>query len=160
LIDDDILAAILVPVSADGEIIFTIMDLADEQRLGNRSLSLGSHGYPQLFWEGELVLLHRWILGLKKRDGLLGDHVNRIPLDNRGKNLRAVSPSGSSQNVSGRGKSAYRGVHPVPSGRWQARVKFQGEVYYLGTFDDEESAAIAADSKRRQLMPQYIPNPM
>lgn len=146
----------IVPVRAGDEILFTIMDADDAERLGGRRLSLGSHGYPQMFWEGRVTLLHRWILGLKVGDKRIGDHVNREPFDNRRINLRAVSASGSSQNVSGRGKSSYRGVHPVASGRWQAKVKFNGHGYYLGTFDTEEQAALVADAKRRELMPAYV----
>ena len=155
--DSDLLSAVIVPVRAGDEILFTVMDAEDAERLGDRRLSLGSHGYPQMFWDGEVMLVHRWILGLKVRDKCFGDHINREPFDNRRINLRVVSASGSSQNVSGRGKSPYRGVHPVPSGRFMARVKFRGRHYILGTFDTELEAANAADLKRRELMPQYVP---
>lgn len=38
-----------------------------------------------------MVYLHRFLLGLKKGDKLVGDHINRDTLDNRRCNLRAVS---------------------------------------------------------------------
>lgn len=144
-----------VPVKA-GEVYFlTLMDASDAEQLGERRLSLGSHGYAQIYWEGRVTLLHRWILGLKRGDRRIGDHINGDPLDNRRANLRAVTPSGSSQNVSGRGVSKFRGVYPARSGKWNAQVKSGGVVYYLGTFASEETAALAADKKRRELMPDY-----
>jgi hypothetical protein len=136
-----------------------LIDRGDFDALGSRQLSVGSHGYAQMWagTSGGVEVLHRWILGLAKGDGLIGDHINRDKLDNRRCNLRVVDPSGSSQNVSGRGLSRFRGVHPARSGRWVARVKYQGQHHIVGTFDTEDEAAAAADAKRRELMPYYVP---
>lgn len=142
-----------VPVRAGDIMLTTLMDVADARRLGNLCLSLGSHGYAQMFWEGHVTLVHRWILGLKRGDKRVGDHINGDPLDNRRANLRAVTASGSSQNVSGRGRSKYRGV--VWNHGWAIRVKFQGADYTAGGFKTEEDAALAADQLRRGLMPEY-----
>ncbi|WP_170208817.1 HNH endonuclease [Micromonospora pisi] len=106
---------------------------------------------------GRVQVVHRWVLGLAAGDGMIGDHRSGNRLDNRRSNLRVVNPSGSSQNVAGRGKSKYRGVHPTRSGRWIARVKFRGKTYMCGTYDSEQTAAEAADIKRRELMPFYVP---
>ncbi|TDC30077.1 hypothetical protein E1211_24845 [Micromonospora sp. 15K316] len=129
------------------------------RRFGAPALSIGSHGYVQL-WDRQarrMILLHRWILGLRTGDGMIGDHRNADRADNRRDNLRVVNSSGSSQNVAGRGRSRYRGVYPSRSGRWCAKVKFRGEVLNLGTYSNEEEAAKAADAKRRELMPFYVP---
>jgi hypothetical protein len=140
-------AGILVPVLMDSEYI---------TRLAGRKLSIGSHGYAQMFEEKRVILVHRWVLGLCKGDGLIGDHKNGNRLDNRRSNLRIVDASGSSQNVSGRGRSRFRGVHRARSGRWTARTKFQGQTHYLGTYDTEEEAAAVAAAKRIELMPFYV----
>lgn len=137
-----------------------LMDPDDYLRylaFGCRSLSIGSHGYAQMWHGRTCILLHRWILNLKPGDRMIGDHRNGDRLNNRRSNLRVVNPSGSSQNVAGRGKSKFRGVHPAKSGRWTARVKYRGKNYMLGTFATEEAAAQAADTKRRELMPFYVP---
>jgi hypothetical protein len=144
-----------VPVRAGEIMLSTLMDSEDAERLGARGLSLGSHGYAQLYWEKHVMLVHRWILGLQRGDRRIGDHINGDPLDNRRANLRAVSPSGSSQNVSGHGRSGYRGVYPAPYGRWQVKVKVAGVSHYLGAFATREEAALAADAKRRELMADY-----
>lgn len=132
----------------------TLIDTADARRIGGRSLSIGSHGYVQIFADQRVQLLHRWILGLQVGDKRIGDHVNGDTLDNRRANLRAVSSRGSSQNVPGFGRSGYRGVYPM-RGKWQAKIKVEGISYCLGTFATKEEAALIADAKRRELMPDY-----
>jgi hypothetical protein len=147
----------VLPVRRKHEVLSTLVDRADAVRIGYRRLSIASHGYAQISVpEGRVTLLHRWILGLTVRDGFIGDHINGNPLDNRRSNLRIVHASGSSQNVSGRGKSPFRGVYPTGT-RWEAKVKFKGVLHYLGTFQTEEQAAAVADAKRRELMPFYVP---
>lgn len=136
-----------------------LVDVDDYLAINGRGISLASHGYAQItpYGAGRCELLHRWILGLRKGDGLIGDHINGDPRDYRRSNLRIVDPSGSSQNVSGRGKSRFRGVHPDRHGKWSAKVKFRGLIYNLGTFANELDAARVAHEKRLELMPHYVP---
>lgn len=48
--------------------------------------------------------------------------------------------------------SAYRGVTETSwGGTWQAQIKHQGKVHYLGAFKDEESAARAFDRAALEL---------
>ncbi|NEC17915.1 HNH endonuclease [Streptomyces parvus] len=142
--------------SRSGVKVPVLFDLEDLARLGSRRVSIGSHGYAQIFVDQKVTLAHRWVLGLRRGDGLIGDHINGNRLDNRRSNLRIVDASGSSQNVSGRGHSRFRGVHPTRAGNWSARVKFQGKTHFCGTFTTEEDAAAAAEAKRCELMPFYV----
>jgi hypothetical protein len=139
-----------------GVLVPVLLDPEDIERLGGRKLSVGSHGYAQMWERKTVTLVHRWVLGLEHGDRRIGDHINGNRLDDRRSNLRIVDASGSSQNVSGRGRSRFRGVYPTRQGRWQAKVKFQGRYHCLGTFDTEEEAAAVADAKRRELMPFYV----
>jgi hypothetical protein len=140
-----------------GLLVAVLLDAEDIELLGSRRLSIGSHGYAQMWERKTVTLVHRWVLGLASGDRRIGDHINGNNLDNRRSNLRIVDASGSSQNVSGRGRSRFRGVYLTRQGRWQAKVKFQGRLYCLGVFDTEEEAAVVADAKRRELMPYYVP---
>jgi hypothetical protein len=142
--------------SNNGVWVPVLLDTEDIQALGRRKLSIGSHGYAQMWEQKTVIVVHRWVLGLCKGDRRIGDHINGNRLDNRRSNLRIVDASGSSQNVSGRGRSGFRGVYPTRQGRWQAKVKFKGKYYCLGSFDTEEEAAAVADAKRRELMPFYV----
>lgn len=137
--------------------VSVLLDGDDYLRLRGRCLSIGSHGYAQMFDQGRVQVVHRWVLGLQVGDQMIGDHRNGDRLDNRRSNLRVVNPSGSSQNVAGRGASRHRGVYPTRNGRWIAQVKFRGQIHRLGIYACEEEAARVADTKRRELMPFYVP---
>ena len=82
-------------------------------------------------------------------DGLLVDHINHNTLDNRRENLSLVS---NSQNNTNRRKirrlsSSFKGVYfHKASGKWIARITFNGKISYLGLHDNEMSAAIAYDN--------------
>lgn len=122
-------------------------------------LSIGSHGYAQLTGvRPTVVLLHRWLLGIVDAGrGVLGDHINGNKLDDRRANLRVVTPAESSGNVAGRASSGYRGVYPARAGgRWEARVKRDGCLFTLGTFDTPEEASEVSRAWRREYLPGYV----
>lgn len=127
-----------------------LMDPEDIEALEGRKLSIGSHGYAQM-WEptrgwGGVILLHRWILGLKSGNPLIGDHINRQILDNRRSNLRAVTPVESNLNRDPSIKSRWgTGIRPQKSGRYHAMVKRSRREYRLGTWDSVEEAAGARE---------------
>lgn len=134
-----------------------LVDDADGEGLGR--LSIGSHGYVQMFrGAGEVTLLHRHLLGLVVGDGLIGDHVDGNPLDCRRSNLRVVTASESSANVAARAGSGFRGVYPN-KGRWIARCKYHGKIVNLGTYDEPEVAAAVAHAWRLEHLPGYIDRP-
>ena len=98
---------------------------------------INKDGYVQ---DGDNKLLHRILTGAAV--GMVVDHINGEPLDNRRSNLRVCTQQ---QNLwNGRahrdGTSRYRGVCLRKSdGRW--RVQIQGKQ--LGVFDNEDEAGLA-----------------
>jgi hypothetical protein len=91
---------------------------------------------------GERVYLHRFILGLKKGDGLFGDHISNNTLDCRRSNLRKCTPGQSVMNRrSLRSTTGRKGVvfHKA-SGKYQAQIGYHGRMIYLGTFVDPKEA--------------------
>ena len=121
---------------------------------------LSSAGYarrhtPQGSGRRRTVLLHREILGLVHGDGLEADRIDGDRLNNRRSNLRAVTPAENSQNLASRpGTSRYRGVSWSEWARkWQAQVKANGRIRYLGRFEDEDEAARVASEYRLEIMP-------
>lgn len=145
------------PVKAGDRVLHVLLDDEDVERIGDRKLSLGSHGYVQFCPPdsgGRCVLLHRWLMGAVKGDGKLVDHKNRVKLDCQKSNLEFVTPGESSANVSCRSSTGYRGVTRMRS-RWQANGKVNGKRHHLGTFDTPEEAAQVAHDWRVANLPGY-----
>lgn len=143
-------AYIEVPASHGEQIAHVLLDVEDHERLGPRRLSIGSHGYAQM-WNGFTVcLLHRWLMDVPGGTGyrLIVDHINRRPLDCRRSNLRLVTPSVSNLNRSIAGRELPLGVYRTRSGRYQAALKRNRIISHLGTFDTPEQAAAVVAAAR------------
>ena len=76
--------ALLVPVIAKaGDDMVAVLDFKDFTRLDGRKLSLGSHGYTQMWDDKYVTLVHHWVMGAKPKDGRIVDHLNGERLDDR-----------------------------------------------------------------------------
>ncbi len=89
------------------------------------------------------VYMHREIMNAPK--GMVVDHINHEPLDNRRANLRVCTHA---QNLANQHKqrgprsSRFKGVSWYKAGRkWCAYVNVLGRRQWLGYFDDEVLAA-------------------
>jgi hypothetical protein len=103
--------------------------------------------------------LHRFLLGLEPRDPLQGDHMNRDRLDCRRENLRVVTKAQNMQNrPSVRGAtSKYRGVWwSTDRGLWVAEVAVDGKRHYVGAFEQEDVAGVAASAFRAEHLPYSV----
>ena len=111
---------------------------------------------------GGSIKMHNQILG--RRSGMVVQHVNGDTLDNRRANLRFVQRCahlrGRKRGTAPRTKSkkhtsAYLGVCRVSfrhSGKpWRAYIYINGRQKHLGTFADEEVAALAYDAAAFEL---------
>lgn len=94
---------------------------------------------------GRLILMHRLIMERMNQqpipDGLLVDHANGDPLDNRRANLRLATPAENAQNrkLHANNTSGYKGVCRIGD-RWQARISAYGRRIHLGYHDTPEDA--------------------
>ena len=88
------------------------------------------------------VFLHREILGLPKREGVV-DHIDGDGLNCTRKNLRVVTQHENTTNVAGPRKtnrhSPYLGVG-LHRGKWRARIYHDGRLRQIGLFDTAEEA--------------------
>lgn len=136
--------------------VTVLLDVDDHLRLGRRRLSIGSHGYAQM-WDGKVCLVHRWVAGVLDRGRrVMVDHLDRNVLDCRRSNLRVTDPSVSNVNRSPSdnpltGTWAFRG-------RWQAGVQWRRKRYHLGTFDTRDQA-VAAVQRWRDDHPENTRSP-
>jgi hypothetical protein len=146
------MATIMAPQSR--VLVPVLVDDQDAARIPGK-VSVGSHGYAQIWADGRVWVLHRWLLGLERGDKRMADHINGNRLDNRRSNLRVVTPSESSSNVRGRASSGFRGVYPN-HGRWAAASKLNGRKIHLGTYDTPEEAAAVSHHWRVDNLLGYI----
>jgi len=88
------------------------------------------------------TLLHRYLL--QPKDGLVIDHINGDPLDNRMSNIRVCTQSENSKNQKMRknNESGYKGVS-FYRGKYHARIKLNYRTHRLGSFDTALEASKA-----------------
>ncbi len=138
-----------------GEGEWTIVEPEDYYRMNNFKWQISGNG--RVFYavrnvkagpgRTRMVNLHREIMKAPK--GLQVDHKNWDTLDNRRANLRLATRA---ENIHNRRKrstktiSRYTGVHlDKETGRWVARIQYQGKRIWLGSFESEIEAARAYD---------------
>jgi hypothetical protein len=101
------------------------------------------------------VWMHKLLAGVTTGEV---DHRDGDSLNNCRSNLRAATHR---QNVHNTGlnrlnTSGYKGVHLYkPTGRWQARIRYEGERISLGFFDSAAEAAHAYDTAALELFGEF-----
>jgi hypothetical protein len=109
-----------------------------------------SHGYARRAWweNGRSVGIYLQVALLQPPEGLVVDHINRDPLDNRRANLRVVTVSDNLKNRRAWGRSQYRGLAwDAAKSRWKVRIGKE----YLGHYTDEIEAALVWEQRADQL---------
>lgn len=89
------------------------------------------------------VRLNRELLQLPAGRELVGDHKNRVTLDNRLRNLRACTQSRNCANrrLHSNNRSGYKGVSfCTRQQEWQAQICVIGKSVHLGFFNDPGAA--------------------
>lgn len=142
------------------------VDLADFRDISAHRWFLNAGGYaarqvPRPGGGQRVELMHRRLLGLETGNPLHVDHINRERLDNRRRNLRAVTPAQNAQNQRPEGyahsSSRYRGVSWYAShGKWAAQGFTGGKLTHLGFYDNEEEAARVVRGWRVENLPYAV----
>ena len=100
--------------------------------------------YTSTSINGKTVYMHRLILDAQK--GQEVDHINNDGLDNQRENLRFCTSSQNKANMRLRAdnKSGYKGINfDKQTGKWRARIKFNGKEYSLGRHSNLKDAVRA-----------------
>lgn len=88
--------------------------------------------------------MHRLILGLMPGDDRQCDHRDGNGLNNQRSNLRTCTITENNVNSRKRkaGTSSYKGVYRNRNyPKWQSRIRVNGKLIYLGSFESEIEAA-------------------
>lgn len=131
---------------------FTTIDAADMAVLADMAIRYSS-GYAKAYDKARRnsIGVHRILVG--DRPGMVVDHINGDPLDNRRSNLRHVTLSENRRNSRPiGGASRFKGVsfHST-AGKWRATIGVNRKVTFVGCFETEEAAARAYDREARRL---------
>lgn len=102
------------------------------------------------------VRLHHMIAGYPGK-GFVVDHIDGDTLNNCRDNLRLCTPSQNQQNSKPRrGSSRFKGVSWCSAKRkWKSAFRWNGEHYYVGSFDAETDAAIAYNEMVERICGPY-----
>lgn len=92
--------------------------------------------------EGRLRRLHREIMA--PEEDLVVVHLDENPRNCTRANLHVQDRGVYGRARPAQGASRYKGVSPY-RGRWQASIRVEGRLKWLGSFDTEEDAARAYD---------------
>lgn len=123
----------------------SIIDTTDLENVLCHNWYLNNCGYavtnlPSKIGRGTMFLHH---LILPKKKCFEIDHINRVRLDNRKKNLRYATRKENILNTNKRKDSnnLYKGVRKLPSGRYGASLQHNGKRSWLGTCSTELEAS-------------------
>lgn len=117
-------------------------------------------GYLVISIDGKQYPAHRlawlWIHGIMPS---VIDHVNRVKTDNRSVNLRECSRLGNARNHSRstNGSGLPVGVRKSRQGRFVSRLRDNGKLITLGTFDTPEQAHSAYLQARKEAFAEFCP---
>lgn len=102
-----------------------------------------------------LIMMHRLIAN--PPDDVEIDHENLNGLDNRRLNLRFASRSQNGANLAlgAANTSGFKGVTPLPSGKWRSGIRYEGVYYHLGCFIRREDATEAYRQKAVELFGEF-----
>lgn len=113
-------------------------------------------GYVRRVEKGKTIHMHRLLMNCP--DNFEVDHINRNKLDNRKSNLRIVTRQ---QNMCNKTRyagssSKYKGVSWHSKDKiWNAQIRLDRKIYYLGAYESEEVAAAAYNHHAILLFGQY-----
>ncbi len=135
---------------------YALVDVEDYERIAKNKWFARLNPHTRTYYayrtawpvtRGNLIAMHREIMGLIPCDGKQVDH--RKPertLDNRKKNLRVCTPGNNSWNMRKMitNSSGFKGVYWHKLGRkWMAYITVRGKRMHLGLHDSRKKAHLA-----------------
>ena len=116
-------------------------DLDDYDNIKDYYWKYDSDGYIQAFEGRYSIFLHRLVMNCPKN--LEVDHIEHLLYDNRKEKLRIVNRSQNCSNKKPKNVWGVSGIRKTESGKYMARIKKDGVLHHLGTFNSLEEAICA-----------------
>jgi len=135
---------------------YAYVDAADYEWLSRWNWQLFGKGYAVRCEKGKTIFMHREIM--QAPAGMVVDHIDGNPRNNYRSNLRVCTPAENISNTAKRAgaSSRFKGVFLLrKTGKWCAKIQFEGRSIWLGTFDDEVEAARAYDRKAVEIFGRF-----
>jgi hypothetical protein len=121
-------------------------------KIGDTVGYTNEEGYTYTQYKGKRYMVHNIIYEMvfgSIPDGMVVDHIDRNPLNNRPDNLRLATLS---QNQGNRGsKRKFKGVYKYRNGKYRACIAGK----HLGYFDCKKQAALAYNEGARSLWGEH-----
>ena len=132
------------------------VDAEDYEALSQHRWCVNAYGYAVRRQGQEIVFMHRQILRLVPGDGMLGDHRDRVRLNNSRANLRIATRSQNQHNRKLRVDSGtgVKGVSRVGC-KWVAYI-VHGRRRHLGTFESVELAQEFRELAAEMLHKEFV----
>ncbi|CAN5809920.1 MAG: AP2/ERF family transcription factor [Gemmatimonadota bacterium] len=116
---------------------------ADFWRFWKHRLSAYPSGIVYFREENRVYLLHREIVDVRDRRIVI--HLDGDPRNCTRENLLVQDRGVFARGRKGHGSSPYKGVSRYRNGKWQATIRIDGKLLWLGAFNDPAEAATAYD---------------
>jgi hypothetical protein len=127
-----------------------IMDVDDYYKFNDMCWHADNKGYiVNSIRNRANIKMHRLVMSCPT--GMCVDHINGDKYDNRKKNLRICTNTENARNHVPQKNKTISGISKTKYNKWMARIGFDGERIYLGTFDSEQKAIAARIKAENEL---------
>jgi hypothetical protein len=137
---------------------FTWVDDIDYDWLNQWRWRVNAQGYVIRSWriggQEMVVSMHREIM--RPPAGFVIDHIDHNKLNNVRGNLRIATQQQNlfNRQLNHNSNTGFKGVS-YKRGRWQARIQFNEQPIYLGSYEDLKTAALVYDCAAKILFGEY-----
>ena len=106
--------------------------------------------------DGESWMMHRYLMKDQLTDGVLVDHINRNPFDNRRSNLRLCNIRENSCNLKPKNRLGVKGICFITRNKFEAKIQNADKKrLHLGVFDTMKEATDVYDEKAKELFGEF-----
>jgi hypothetical protein len=135
---------------------YALVDAADYEWLSQHKWACSPSGYAARQENGKTIFMHRQIMNAPA--GMVVDHIDNSRHNNCRGNLRLCTRRQNLQHLVKHHNctSRFKGVRYCQQRhKWYARAEFEGERFWLGSFDDEIEAARTYDRLAVELFGEF-----